>query len=81
MRTSEPGYQLSLTAVDRPFGAAVIDLVLPSTRSGTAVTRTEEPVSGPGGWMHDPLRDALIRRRNVESLPLLSALVLGRTAP
>ncbi len=29
----------------------------------------EAPVAGPGKWLHNPLTEALLARRNSESLP------------
>ena len=79
---SEPGARLVMTARGRPLGEARIEVVLaPTGDGGTAVTMTEAPVSGPGRWIHNPLQDRILTRRNTESLARLAALAERRTAP
>jgi hypothetical protein len=41
----------------------------------------EAPVAGPGKWLHNALTEALLARRNSESLTRLTALVERHTQP
>jgi hypothetical protein len=73
--------RLLMTARGRPFGEARVEVSLAPAGTGTRVTLSEEPVSGPGHWLHNRLTDALLHRRNVESLARLAAISEQRTAP
>jgi len=73
--------RLELIARGRPFGEARVTIELIADGSGTRVTMTEVPVSGPGKWLHNPLTDALLARRNTESLARLAAIAERRTEP
>lgn len=77
----EPGRRLELTARGRPFGEAKIVMELSDEDGNCRVTMYETPVSGPGQWLHNPLSEALLVRRNTESLARLAAVVERRTAP
>ncbi len=66
--------RLVLTASGRPFGKARIDIVLTPQSDGCRVAITETPVSGPGAWIHNPVLDLAIARRNVETLARLAAV-------
>jgi uncharacterized protein YndB with AHSA1/START domain len=77
----EPDRRLVLLARGRPFGEARIVIELDEDGDGTRVTMTESPVSGPGQWLHNPLSEALLVRRNTETLARLTALVERRTVP
>jgi hypothetical protein len=81
VEVSKPASRLVLLARGRPFGAARVDLDLRSEDGGTRVTMTEEPVSGPGRWAHNPVTEALLRHRNTEALARLAAIAERRTAP
>ena len=73
---------LVLTAKGRPFGEARVTLELTAAPAGgTDITMDEVPVAGPGKWVHNPLGDAVLARRNIESLARLAALVQRRTDP
>ena len=73
---------LVLTAKGRPFGEARVTLELADAPGGgTDVTMAEVPVAGPGKWVHNPLGDVVLSRRNTESLARLAALVQRRTSP
>ena len=74
----EPDRRLVLLARGRPFGEARIVIELEADGDGTRVTMDETPVKGPGQWLHNPLTEALLVRRNTESLARLTAV--GRTA-
>jgi len=41
----------------------------------------ETPIAGPGKWLHNPAAEALLIRRNQESLARLAALAERRTEP
>jgi len=77
----EPAERLVLLASGGALGSARVDLTLSPDGAGTRVTMFEEPVSGPGHWLHNPLAEALLRRRNSESLARLAILVERPTAP
>jgi hypothetical protein len=73
--------RLVLIARGRPFGEARIELSLSPEGGGTRVTMAETPVSGPGHWLHNRVADAVLHRRNVESLARLAAISERRTTP
>jgi hypothetical protein len=81
----EPGRLLVLLARGRPLGEARVRIELaPSaagTGAGTTVTMHESPVAGPGKWLHNPLAEMVLTRRNTESLARLTALVERHTQP
>lgn len=80
VESCEPDVQLVMTARGRPFGEALVTLTLRPAGTGTDVELAESPVSGPGKWLHNPLTERLLRRRNVESLARLTVLVERRTS-
>jgi hypothetical protein len=71
---SEPARRLVMRARARPTGVARVELDLMPSAGGTDVTITEFPVEGPPAWLHNPLQDWLIDRRNRESLRRLRRL-------
>jgi hypothetical protein len=73
--------RLVLTASGRPFGHARVTIELTATETGTTVTIDEVPVAGPGKWFDNPVAEALLARRNTETLARLAALVERRTSP
>jgi hypothetical protein len=77
----DPGRRLVLLARGRPFGTARVVMELEADDDGTQVTMVEEPVSGPGKWLHNSLSEAALHRRNTESLERLAALCERRTEP
>lgn len=80
----DPGRRLVLLAKGGGLGAARVDLsLLPDGVGGAAtrVTMVEEPVSGPGKWFHNPVAEAVLHRRNTESLARLACLVERPTTP
>lgn len=81
VESSDPGRRLVLLAKGGPLGEARVDMYLVPDGDGTRVTMVEEPVSGPGKWLHSPVSEALLHRRNAESLVRLAALVERPTAP
>ena len=81
VRDMDPDRRLELDAQARPFGTARVVIELAPREGGTQVTMSETPVSGPGKWLHNPATDALLTRRNTESLARLTALVERHTHP
>jgi uncharacterized protein YndB with AHSA1/START domain len=73
--------RLVLTAKGRPFGEARVVLELAPVAGGTLVTMIETPVAGPAKWLHNPVAEAVLVRRNVESLDRLAAVAERRTDP
>jgi uncharacterized protein YndB with AHSA1/START domain len=76
-----PNERLVMTASGQPFGEARVEMTLSAEGTGTRVMLTETPIRGPASWMHNRLADALLHRRNKESLARLAAIAEGRTAP
>ena len=81
VRAMEPDRRLQLRARGWPLGEADVDIVLTPVGAGTRVSITEQGVGGPGWLLRNPAGQALIRRRNAESLARLAALVEQRTRP
>ena len=77
----DPPSRLVLVAKAQPFGQATITIELSDQAGGCRVDLTETPSAGPGRWFHNPVSEAVLVRRNVETLARLSALVERRTAP
>jgi uncharacterized protein YndB with AHSA1/START domain len=71
----EPGRRLELTARGRPFGEAKIVLELEDESGGTKVTMFEVPSAGPGKWLDNPATEAVLARRNRETLARLKVVV------
>jgi uncharacterized protein YndB with AHSA1/START domain len=78
---SVPNVRLALLARGRPFGEARVMLELDDDGPDCQVTMTETPVAGPGKWLHNPVTEALLLRRNVEALDRLAAICENRTEP
>jgi hypothetical protein len=76
-----PELQLTLVAKGWPLGEARVDLELDAVGEGTNVSLHETPVSGPGKWLHNPLLERVLVRRNIETLARLKALVERHTEP
>jgi uncharacterized protein YndB with AHSA1/START domain len=81
VRENVPGQRLLLTARGWPFGEAEVDITLEADGAVTRVQISEEPAGGPGRLLRNPIGDALIKRRNVECLARLAALVERRARP
>jgi uncharacterized protein YndB with AHSA1/START domain len=77
----DPDARLVMVARGRPLGQARVELTWVADPAGTRVTLVESPISGPGRWLHNPLNEALLVRRNIEALARLAALVENRTEP
>ncbi len=77
-----PPHRLVLQARAWPAGQARIELTLEEVRAGGCrVSIDEYPVTGIGAALHNPAFEALIARRNVESLARFAALAERRGAP
>lgn len=77
----EPGRALTLTAKGRPFGEARVVIELEDELGGCRVTMHETPTAGPGRWLHNPIFEAVLVRRNAESLARLAAIAEARIVP
>ena len=77
----EPPHRLVLLARGRPWGEARVDLTMTAEDGGTLVRLEEEPVSGVGRLAHNPVSEALLKARNVETLARLAAMAEHRTQP
>lgn len=75
------GQRLVLTARGRPFGEARVVIELTADNGGTRVDMSETPIAGPGKWLNNRATEALLARRNIESLARLAAIVERRTQP
>jgi len=77
----DPGRRLVLLAHGGRLGDARIELSLTPDGPDTRVTMVETPVAGPGKWVHNPIADAVLTRRNTEALTRLGCLVERPTTP
>lgn len=77
----EPDRRLVMTARGGAMGAATIEISLSPDGHGTLVVLRESPTSGPGKWVNNPLSEALLHRRNVETLARLALLAERPSAP
>lgn len=78
----EEGYRLVLEAKTRPVGTARVTMTLADGPHGGTLMEMEEDVSvGPARLLPRPLRQALIVRRNTESLRRLALLAERATSP
>jgi uncharacterized protein YndB with AHSA1/START domain len=78
---SEPARRLELYAKGGPLGAVRIVIELEPDGDGTRVSLAEAPVTGLGKWLHNPINDKLLARRNTETLARLAAVSERRTQP
>jgi uncharacterized protein YndB with AHSA1/START domain len=81
VKESEQDKRLLLTARGWPVGEAEVELTLTPQDGGTRVEIREEGTGGGGRLLRNPIGEALIYRRNVESMARLAALVERRTVP
>ncbi|HEX7187973.1 MAG TPA: SRPBCC family protein [Actinomycetes bacterium] len=72
------GTRLLLQARGWPMGEATVELTLHPAGDRTVVEMYEEPTAGPGAWVHNPVLDAVGRKRLDETLSRLRSLVEGR---
>jgi carbon monoxide dehydrogenase subunit G len=71
----EPGRRLLMQARGWPVGAATVELTLHPAGDHTLVEMYEEPTSGPGAWINNPVLDAIGKKRLEETLDRLRLLV------
>jgi uncharacterized protein YndB with AHSA1/START domain len=81
VRSVSAGTELVLLARGSRMGNAVVTINLEPEGTGCAVTMYEKPESGPARWLHNPVNEAMLARRNRETLMRLRATVERRTAP
>jgi polyketide cyclase/dehydrase/lipid transport protein len=73
--------RLVLQARGWPIGEATVDVRIAGEGAGTRVELREEPVSGPGAWLNNPLVDKVGEWRLTEMMARFTALVEGRRLP
>jgi uncharacterized protein YndB with AHSA1/START domain len=73
--------KLVLLAKGGVLGSARVVLELEPDGDGTIVSLAETPVAGFGKWVHNPVLDRVLARRNVETLARLAALSERHTEP
>jgi Polyketide cyclase / dehydrase and lipid transport len=79
--TCEDQRRLVLQARGWPVGEASVDVRVFAEGAGSRVEMREEPVSGPGAWLHNPVLDQVGRWRLTEMLARFTQLVEGRRVP
>ena len=77
VKASVTGQELVLHGKARPLGEVAIRLVLEPRPVGCLIVIEEDAIGGPMKSLPAPLRAALIRPRNVESLRRLAYLAEG----
>lgn len=77
----DDGRRLVLQARAWPVGEATVDVRVRPDGAGSWVEMREEPVSGPGSWLNNPLLDRVGRMRLTEMLARFTQLVEGRRVP
>jgi uncharacterized protein YndB with AHSA1/START domain len=75
------GEKIVMTARGYPFGQAEIELTLSAEDGGTRVVMREEPTGRGAFLLRNPVVDAALGRRNVETLARLRVLAERRTEP
>lgn len=70
--------RLVLRAKAWPFGEAKVIIELTAAAGGTLIEMREEPISGPGRWINNPLQELGLKLRNRESLARLATLAEKR---
>jgi uncharacterized protein YndB with AHSA1/START domain len=75
---AEPDRRIKLRARAWPAGVAEVELRIEAGPDGTAVTMTEDAVSGLGVLVPRPVRAPMLKWRNVEALRRLKLLVENR---
>ena len=77
VKTSVSGRELVLHGKARPVGEVAIRLLIEPRPTGCLVSLAEDAIGGPLRLIPAPVRAALIRPRNVESLRRLAYLAEG----
>jgi hypothetical protein len=78
---AQPGRMIRLLASAWPLGRAEVEITLNPTGSHTDVVIDEEPVSGPGAVIPEPVLAPPLNWRNVETLRRLAYIAEGRPSP
>jgi uncharacterized protein YndB with AHSA1/START domain len=73
--------RLVLLARAKYLGDARVELTIEPQDKGSLITMAEEPISGPGKVLDNPLQRYALRRRNIESLARLATLAERRPRP
>jgi hypothetical protein len=76
-----PDEEIVLFASGSRMGAARVRLTLEPADGGCTVQMSETPQTGPAKWLHNPVQNALLHRRNLETLHRLRATVRKFTEP
>jgi hypothetical protein len=77
---ASPRTRMKLRARGWPLGEAEVQITLTPVGAHTRVDIEEDAVTGPGAMLPKPLRDPLIKVRNVETLRRLAFVAEGRAA-
>ena len=77
----EDGRRLVLTAKGGRLGEARVVVELEPAGTGSRVTMAETPITGPSKWVRNRVSEAILLRRNAETLARLAALAERRTQP
>jgi uncharacterized protein YndB with AHSA1/START domain len=77
---ASPRTRMKLRARGWPLGEAEVTITLTPVGAHTRVDIEEDAVSGPGAMLPKPLRDPMIKVRNVETLRRLAFVAQGRAA-
>lgn len=72
-----PPYRAVMRAKGWPIGEARVALHVKARGDGCVVRIQEEPVAGPGRLIPAPVMDAMLHRRNAETLQRLAYLAEG----
>lgn len=75
---SIPAKRLVLQARAWPAGEARVEIDLEPDGDGTIVKMVEHPTDGPAKVLHNPVNDAILKRRNHESLERLACIAENR---
>lgn len=75
---SDPPRRLVLKARAWPAGEAMVVIDIAPDGDGSEIHMKEWPIAGPAKWLHTPLQDAVLRRRNAESLERLAKIAENR---
>lgn len=80
VRAADPPSSLRLRAKGWPVGEAAVVIHVRPDPAGARVRIAEDAVEGPGRLIPGPLRGALFKWRNTETLRRLAMVVEGRVA-
>lgn len=75
---SDAPRRLVLKARAWPAGEATVVIEIEADGDGSEVRMQEWPTAGPAKWLHTPVQEAVLRRRNAESLDRLASITENR---